>query len=199
MAGPRQDMRRSLFALASGQSGYFTAAQALGLGYSYSAQKFHVDHGNWERVDRGIFRLPDWPPSPADSLIRWSLWARAKGIVSHDSALSAHEIGDANPAEVHLTVPPNFRPTAKGVRLHRAVLPPGDIVERQGFRLTTPLRTLLDIAAGNLDTDQLATAIRDALDAGLVTRRRLVSRSDSFGDHAALRIERALAAFRVES
>jgi len=150
-------------------------------------------------VDRGIFRLPDWPPSPADSLIRSSLWARGKGVVSHDSALSAHDIGDANPAEVHLTVPPNFRATAEGVRLHRGVVPPGDIVERQGFRLTTPLRTLLDIAAGNLDTDQLATAIRDALQAGLVTRRQLLSRADSFGDHAALRIERALAVAQAGS
>jgi hypothetical protein len=75
----------------------------------------------------------------------------------------------------------------------RGVIPPGDIVERQGFRLTTPLRTLLDIAAGNLDNDQLATAIRDAL----VTRRQLLSRADSFGDHAALRTERALAAVQA--
>ena len=79
------------------------------------------------------------------------------------------------------------------------VVPRGDLVERQGFRLTTPLRTLLDIAAGNLDTDQLATAIRDALEAGLVTRRQLLSRADSFGDHAALRIERALAGARAGS
>lgn len=104
-----------------------------------------------------------------------------------------------NPAQVHLTVPPNFRAMAKGVRVHRGVLPPGDVTERQGFRLTTPLRTLLDVAAGNLDTDQLATAIRDALEAGLVTRRQLLSRADSFGDHAALRIERALAAVQAEA
>jgi hypothetical protein len=190
-------MRRSLFVLASGQSGYFSAAQALEVGYSYSAQKFHVDHGNWEKVDRGIFRLPDWPPSQADSLIRWSLWARGKGVVSHDSALSAHEIGDTNPAVVHLTVPSNFRPTAPAVRLHRGELPPADVVERQGFRLTTPLRSLLDVATGVLDTDQLTTAISDGLEAGLVTRRQLLARADSFGDHAALRIERALASTRT--
>lgn len=198
MPGPRQDMRRSLFALAGGQSGYFTAAQALALGYSYPAQKFHVDHGNWTRVDRGIFRLPEWPPSPADSLARWSLWARGRGVVSHDTALAVHEIGDSNPALVHLTVPPNFRPRAPGVRLHHGELPDGDVAGRQGFRLTTPLRTLLDVAAGNLDADQFATAIGDALEAGLVTRRQLLARADSFGDHAALRLERALSAVRTE-
>ena len=108
MAGPRQDMRRSLFASRSANP--VTSPRAgVGGRVFLLAQKFHVDHGNWERVDRGIFRLPEWPPSPADSLIRWSLWARGKGVVSHDSALSAHEIGDANPAQVHLTVPTNFR------------------------------------------------------------------------------------------
>jgi|GEM_PF-5339977 len=79
------------------------------------------------------------------------------------------------------------------VRLHRSVLPPGDVTERQGFRVTTPLQTLLDIAAGHLDTDQLATAIGDGLDASLVTRRQLLRRG-LLRDHAAFRIERALAA-----
>jgi len=198
VAGPRQDARRSLLALAGAQSGYFTAAQALRSGYAYPTQKFHVDHGNWARVDRGIFRLPEWPASPADSLIRWSLWARGRAVVSHDTALAAHELGDANPAAVHLTVPPNFRSKSPGVRLHRGELPAEDILERGGYRITTPLRTLLDVATGNLDTDQLATAIADALEAGLVTRWQLLARADTCGDHAALRIERALATVRAD-
>lgn len=198
MAGPRQDARRSLLALAGAQSGYFTAAQALHVGYTYSTQKFHVDHGNWVRVDRALFRLPEWPASPADSLIRWSLWARGRAVVSHDTALAAHELGDANPAAVHLTVPQNFRSKAPGVRLHRGELPAEDILERGGYRITTPLRTLLDVAAGNLDTDQLATAIADSIEAGLLTRRQLLARADAFGDHAALRIERALSQTRAE-
>jgi hypothetical protein len=55
MSGDRQALRQALYRLAAGQAGFFTAAQALGLGYSYQAQKYHVDHGNWVRVDRGIF------------------------------------------------------------------------------------------------------------------------------------------------
>jgi predicted transcriptional regulator of viral defense system len=185
-------MRRALFALAARQSGYFTAAQALSMGYAYPAQKFHVDHGNWVRVDRGLFRLPGWPAAEYDSLVRWALWARGKGVVSHESALVVHELGDVNPALVHLTVPANFRPRASGVRLHRADVPADDVVERAGFRLTTPLRTLLDVAVGNLDLDLLAAAIADALELGLVTRSQILGRVDAHGEHAALRIERAL-------
>jgi predicted transcriptional regulator of viral defense system len=192
MPGPRQDLRRALFALAAGQSGYFTAAQALGVGYTYAAQKFHVDHGNWVRIDRGMFRLPEWPAGDHDSLVRWALWARGKAVVSHETALAVHGLGDVNPALVDLTVPANFRPTAPGVRLHRANMPADDVVERGGVRITTPLRALLDVATGNLDLDLLATAIGDALEVGLVTRSQLLGQADSHGEHAALRIERAL-------
>jgi predicted transcriptional regulator of viral defense system len=192
MPGRRQDLRRALFATATGQSGYFTAAQARALGYSYSAQKFHVDHGNWLKVDRGLFRLPEWPPSEQDSLVRWSLWARGKAVVSHETALSVHGLGDVDPAVVHLTVPESFRPRAPGVRLHRRELPAADVREQQGFRITTPVRTLLDVAAGNLDLDLLAGAIRDALEAGMVVRGQLVQRADAVGPEAALRIERAV-------
>jgi hypothetical protein len=112
--------------------------------------------------------------------------------VSHETALGVHRLGDVNPALIDLTVPLNFRANAPGLRLHRTVLPTDDIVERSGFRVTRPLRTLLDVAASNLDEDLLAGAIRDALEAGLVARHGVLARADELGAHAALRIERAL-------
>jgi len=196
MLGKRQNLRRSLFVLVTGQSGYFTAAQARDLGYSYSAQKYHVDHGNWLRVDRGLFRMLDWPPDAQDSLVRWSLWAHGRAVVSHDTALSVHELGDVDPALVHMTVPKNFRATSTGIRLHRGDLPAEDILDRSGYRITTPLRSLLDAASGNLDLDLFAGAVTDALDKGVVTRRQLLRSADAFGAHAALRIERALQSVR---
>ena len=104
----RQFLRRSLYRLASGQAGYFTAAQALEIGYSYQAQKYHVDYGNWERIDRGIFRIPEWPVGLHDELARWVLWSKGRAVVSHDSAASAYGLGVANPSRIHLTVPPDF-------------------------------------------------------------------------------------------
>lgn len=189
----RRELRRRLTDLAAGQSGYFTAAQALALGYSYQQQKYHRDQGNWLLIERAIYRLPEWPAGEHEGLVRWSLWARGKAVVSHETALAVHDLGDANPELVHLTVPSGFRANAPGVKLHRAVLPDRDVRDQQGFRITTPLRTLLDVASGNLDQDQLAMAVSEALERGSVTRRQLLTRVDEFGDHAALRIERALA------
>jgi hypothetical protein len=42
----RQMLRRRLLKLAASQHGYFTAAQAREIGYSYQAQKHHADYGN---------------------------------------------------------------------------------------------------------------------------------------------------------
>jgi predicted transcriptional regulator of viral defense system len=188
----RIDLRRRLLAIAARQSGYFTAAQALDAGYSYPAQRYHAKRGNWLRVDRGIYRFPEWPTGPRDDLVRWSLWSRGRAVVSHETALSVHELGDVDPARVHLTAPPNFRQKNPGVVIHRADLAPRDVQEHEGFRVTRPLRSLLDVAAGELDLDQLGQAIAEALARGMTTRRALLDRADEFGANAALRIERAL-------
>ena len=189
----RTDLRRRLLTLVARQSGYFSAAQALEAGYSYPAQRYHANRGNWLRVDRGIYRLPEWPTGPREDLVRWSLWSRGRALVSHETALSVHELGDVDPAHIHLTVPRNFRQKDPNVVLHRAdEMPRRDIEEHEGFRVTTPLRSLLDVAAGELDLDQLAQAIEEALARGMTTRRALLERADEFGANAALRIERAL-------
>jgi predicted transcriptional regulator of viral defense system len=188
----RTDLRRRLLAIAARQSGYFTAAQALDAGYSYPAQGYHAKRGNWLRVDRGIYRFPEWPTGPRDDLVRWSLWSRGRAVVSHETALSVHELGDVDPAHVHLTAPPNFRQKNPGVVIHRADLAPRDVQEHEGFRVTTALRSLLDVAAGELDLDQLGQAIEEALARGMTTRRTLLDRADGFGANAALRIDRAL-------
>lgn len=197
MLGGRQNVRRALQRLAYGQAGYFTAAQARHVGYSFQAQKYHVDHGNWTRVDRGLFRLPDWPASRDDTFVRWVLWSTGRAVISHESALSAHGLGDVDPAQVHLIVPPTFHARDSGVVLHVAELRDGDVDKRQGWSLTTPQRAILDVAAGEVSQEHVDSAVREAVDRGLVTVRRLRSGADTAGDRAALRVERALAAMEV--
>ena len=187
----RTDLRRRLTRLAATQSGYFTASQALEAGYSYSAQRYHVHRGNWEQVDRALFRLPDWPVDLHDQYVRWSLWSRGRAVVSHETALTIHDLGDVNPVKIHLTVPLGFRMQAPGILLHHGDLPDTDIWQQRGYRVTTPIRSVLDVASGTLEIDQLATVIADAERIGLFTRRMLLSRSDEFGAETALRIERA--------
>lgn len=185
---------RRLFDLVSGQAGYFSAAQALDLGYSYQAQAHHVAAGNWLRVDRGIFRLAEWVPGEHDELARWTLWSKGRAVVSHESALEVHDIGEFESRRVHLTVPPGFTMRDEALALHFAKLPVSDVLERPGFRVTTPLRSLIDVAAGGPDEEQLARAISEAQQKGLLTLRRLRSRAEALDVRAALNIERAITA-----
>ncbi len=188
----RRELRRRLFNLAAEQAGYFTAAQAKEIGYSYQAQSHHVRAHNWLRIDRGLFRLAEWIPDLHDDLARWALWSRGRGVVSHESALSVHGIGEFESAQVHLTVPRDFTMRAEGVTRHRGDLPGADVVERTGFRVTTAIRSLIDVAALVPDEEQLARAIADARKNGLLTVRALRRRAEVVDPRGALYIERAL-------
>lgn len=192
MNGLRRNLRLALQGLAFGQTGYFTAAQAVDLGYSYQAQKYHVDSGNWLRVDRGLFRLPDWPPAPEDQWVRWTLWSHGRGVVSHDSAALVHDLGELDPRRVHLSVPFEFRAVDPAVVTHPTELLTKDVLDHGAWRVTTPLRTLLDLARGDTTQEQVTAAVGAALEQGLTTVQRIRTRSDEAGDRAALRIERAL-------
>lgn len=178
--------------MAAEQGGYFTAAQAKEIGYSYQAQAHHVAAGNWLRIDRGLFRLAEWIPDLHDDLARWTLWSKGRGVVSHQTALSVHGIGEFESPRVHLTVPARFSMRDDAVTLHVADLPHEDVTERTGFRITTPVRSIVDVAASSPDEDQLCLAIDDAQQNGLLTLRNLRTRAEALDARAALHIERAM-------
>jgi len=197
-----QENARALYQIAAAQGGYFTAAQAWQAGYTYSQQHFHVARGNWFKIDRGLFRLRDFPAGEREDLIRWSLWSRnqkgvPQAVVSHDTALTVHELSDVMPARVHLTVPPRFRKRVPpGCVLHKANPSPDDVEPRTGYQVTTPLRTLIDVADSALSQEHLNKAVRDALDRGLVRRRLLETASCPL--EARRRLDQALVAAQQE-
>ncbi len=196
MLTERQVLRRRLQKLAAQQHGYFTAAQAVEVGYSYQAQKHHVDYGNWVRVDRALFRVPEWPADEHDHLVRWTLWSGGLAVVSHVTALAVHGLGDVNPAAVHLSVPKSFRRSATGLVLHTPVPPESDIEERDGYRVSTPGRAIAESASARIEQQWLDSAVGEALASGLTTPRRLRDTADELGPVAELGVHRALEAGR---
>jgi len=191
-----QKNAQALYRIAASQGGYFTAAQARAAGYTYRQQHFHRSRGNWLLIDRGIFRLRDFPPGEREDLIRWFLWSRnQKGIpqavVSHETALTVHNLSDVMPERVHLTVPPGFRKRVPaGCILHFASLAEEEIEPRPGYSVTTPLRTLLDVAGSTLSQEHLNVAVEEALERGLVLRGAL--RNARCQPTVRMRLDRAL-------
>ncbi len=179
MDATREDAESRLYDVAERQAGYFTASQALDAGYSHASQSYHHRAGNWLRGGWGIYRLAHFPHAAGEDFVRLMLWSRDRAgvvhaVVSHESALQVYELSDVLPHETHLIVPRRFRKKPPvGVVLYRANLAKDDVRERDGYRITTPLRTLLDVAASSLSLEHLEAATSEALERGLVRRRAL--------------------------
>ncbi len=188
-----QDARRRLYGFAVSQGGYFTATQARAAGYPKQLQHYHASRGNWVREDRGIYRLWEWPQSSHDDLIQWTLWSGGVAIVSHQSAMAVHEISDLMPAKIYMTVPPGFRKRPPpGIVLYRDRLALNEIERRQGFRVTTPLRTLIDAARAEVDPERLSHAVLDTIRKGLLADRHIEDAMATLQGGAAERLHQAL-------
>ena len=100
-----------------------------------------------------------------------------RGPGSHTTALTLHELSDAMPAKLDMTVPPGFQRMAaipEILRLHRARLTTRDVESIDGVRVTTPLRTLIDVIVdGELAPELQAQAVDEALRRGLIRRRQI--------------------------
>lgn len=133
--------------------------QLLALGLSTSAIDWRVKLGRLHRLCRGYYTTTASPPKPEARLVAGLLSLPRGSAASHRSAGSIHRLRDwAGQAEVTSTVRRRPRP---GLILHTAVLPPDEITLRGGIPVTTPARTLLDLAAV-LDERALRRALNEA-------------------------------------
>jgi hypothetical protein len=180
-----------LHSVAEAQAAFFTAKQAKNAGFSASSHTFHVREGHWARESRGIYRLCRFPAVLRPELVRWHLWSmdrtgRPQGVYSHSTALGLYATREAGLPDVHpeleMTVPKGFRRSGaapQGLTLHYADLPESDIAARNGYRLTTPLRTILDLATGDLEAAdtmpraELSKALLGILERGLISRAQV--------------------------
>ncbi|MEW6155229.1 MAG: hypothetical protein AB1673_14775 [Actinomycetota bacterium] len=127
--------------------GYVTPALVAPHGVPAVELRKMVSRGTLHAAARGVYRIPSLPYDPLDEFILARLWAAGRGVISHDSALSVHELCDINPTKVHLTIPSSYRISRSGgerYALHRADLEPEQITRIDALTLTTIRRTLTD-------------------------------------------------------
>jgi predicted transcriptional regulator of viral defense system len=182
MPTTRAKLEGRLFTTAQMQQGYFTAQQAIKAGYHDSIHSYHVRQGSWAHVERGVYRLVKYPHTIDSHYVLWALWSRNRngkpqGVYSHETALSMYELSDANPAKLHMTVPPGFRRHSKIPKilvLHKGILSPSDIEEREGYHVTRPIRTVHDLLRGGAtSTDIIRQALGEGFARGLITRKEI--------------------------
>lgn len=94
---------------------------------------------------------------------------------------------------MHLTVPATFRAADDAVVLHRGEVPGNDLEQRSGWRVTTALRTLVDVAGSDTPLEIVEDGVRDALERSLTTGRRLRAGADARRGRAKSRMSDVLA------
>jgi predicted transcriptional regulator of viral defense system len=167
----------ALFGAASEQAGYFTATQARAAGYSWPLLSYHAKSGRFIRVARGLYRLRDYPSSPREEVVAAWLRLAPDAAISHESALELLDLSDVIPDSIHLTVPRSRRKLVRqsGVTVHTTTRPlgPDDVLTREGVRVTTPERTIVDVAESGIAPEQTVMAIRQAIERRLTTPVRV--------------------------
>lgn len=173
-------MHPLLEAAALRRGGVFTVADARRAGYRPDEIRTAVVTGAWRRLRRGVY-VPTgtWAAAAADEGARHLLHALAAlaalgtgPVLSHATAARHHRLMLPRrvDADVRLTHADQWR-TGRGYRVSAADLPPGDVVDAGGYRVTGAARTLVDCAR---EWDLVDAVV--ALDAAL--HGRLVLRSD---------------------
>jgi predicted transcriptional regulator of viral defense system len=159
--------RAALSQLAADQRGLFSAAQARGVGINYAQLVRGAASGHLRRVRRGVYAVSGVTPSSWEEILGAALAAGPEAVVSHDSAAAVHRLDYADVTAIELTLPPHAHSRPPGAVVHRHTdLGAPDLVVRRGVLVTSPCRTLVDLAGrwGPELTEK-------ALDEGLVQRR----------------------------
>ncbi len=170
MGAKRLDRRSAAaWSLAGKQHGLIARRDLLALGFSSNEIRHRLDRGRLHAVAHGVYAV-GWPRLTRRQ--RWMAAVLACGddaALSHRSAAALWEIGREVGSAVDVSVRRRSSLRRPGVRSRgRLRLPARDVTRRDGIPVTTPARTLVDLAseAGALELERAVNEAdkRDLID-----------------------------------
>ena len=163
---------REVAAIAAKQRGRVSLAQLRGAGMTKAAVAERVARGQLHPVYRGVYAVGHLADVPLGRETAALLACGEGAVLSHRTAAAMWRLLDV-PTEVDVVVERRRRPRHEGIRVHRpAALEPRDVRLREGLRVTSPLRTIADLARV-LSLDALDRVVSEALVLRLVTAQEL--------------------------
>jgi very-short-patch-repair endonuclease len=155
---------RAILAMAARQHGIVTTAQLLNAGVGRRSIARRVARGWLVPLYRGVYQVG--PVAARYGAEMAAVLACGDGaLLSHHSAAAIWGILPAHKGDVHVTVSGQARRSRPGVRVHRSLSL--NAADRNGLPLTTPARTLKDLAR-HLPSKDLDRATEQAHILGLV-------------------------------
>src|SRR4051794_1570096 len=158
MALDRADRR--VMAAAARRHGVITAAQLRRAGLSRDAIAGRVRRGWLRRLHRGVYLV-----GPLEAPLTRPMAAVAAygdgAVLSHSSAAALWGLVAADAGPIHISVDGRWAHPRGGISVHRTHLHPADITRHQEIPVTSPARTLLDLATQTTQRD-LDRAVNEA-------------------------------------
>ncbi len=171
---------RVLARIAGRQHGVISRRQILALGFDAEFIHRSLQSGRLHRVFPGVFAVGH---AALTAEGRWMAAVLACGetaVLSHISAALLWGLVDRASSLIHVLVPGRGSRSRPGLVIHRTRRLPADHrTERDGIPVTTPHRTLLDLAT-LLPPERLRFAVEAADRAGLLDVRALLALCDEF-------------------
>ena len=143
--------------MASRQHGVVSLAQLLAAGLDHDAIAYRRRVGRLHLIHRGVYAVGHRPPSPLATAMAAVLACGPNAALSHRSAAALWRILPRWRQPTEVTVPTRRR--RPGIHIHRSRHI--DATTHYGIRVSTPLRTLVDLA-DVLNPRQLTRALNEA-------------------------------------
>jgi predicted transcriptional regulator of viral defense system len=162
-SAPNLDPDTLILNLASRQHGVVARWQLRQLGVPLHRIDYHLKKGWFRMIHRGVYRVG--PVAPQHHREMAAVLASANGaVVSHRSAGVLWDIlpPPGRVAAIDVSTSDQIRRQRSGIKAHRVTaLVPDEITLLNGLPITTPMRTLLDLAS-SLSTRGLEQAMARA-------------------------------------
>jgi very-short-patch-repair endonuclease len=160
--------QRSIQLLFDRQEGVAARAQLLAEGLGEKAIDYRLRTGRYRAVHECVYALG--PPSTRGRLVAALLAGGDEAALCHASALVPYRLR-TGVVTIDVALPKKRRDEPQ-LRFHRLSLADNEVTRRDGLRVTTIERTLLDIAATGADIRNLAN---EAIAKKLTTQKKLMA------------------------
>jgi very-short-patch-repair endonuclease/predicted transcriptional regulator of viral defense system len=142
------DTDRRIGSLAGAQHGAIARWQLAALGLGNDAIDGRLARGRLHPLHRGVYAVGHTALRIEGHWMAAVLALGGDAVLSHATAASAWDLRRRGSGAIHVTVPGTAgRKRRKGIRLHRSpTLTPDDTTTNRGIPITTPARTIIDLA-----------------------------------------------------
>lgn len=151
---------------ATENGGAITRSEALALGMTESTLRRRVETGWMERASSGVYVLP-WVRERWFGMLSAAVH-KLGAVASHEAAAQLHDMRSVTKGRVVVSVPVRRSNRFVGALVHQSTdLTPDQLMVVEGLAVTTPARTVIDLAAV-LARSQLERVISFAVADGIL-------------------------------